>query len=148
MFKAKKLKTAAFVFVLSLAAFLNAVAQKTTFDENNFYKLKARAREMLSGKTLRITTTEELFEKGSNTSIKSEKYINEIIPPDRTHFVVEKKTAKGIERTEYIDIGRERFIRENDGEWKIFKGGGSGSGAAAAAETLLSRKSKRASKTL
>lgn len=141
MFQMNKLKAAAFVFAFLLSASLNVAAQESTFEDEDFYKVKGQASEMLDGKILRITTVEESFENGNKTPVKFEKYINEIIPPDRSHFVVEKKTAKGIERTEYIDIGKERFIKENGGEWKKFEptgsGVGSGSGSGSGVEPKI-----------
>lgn len=146
-----KLKRTAFIFVLMLGTFLNAAAQELTFEDNDLYALKDKARQMLEGKTLRITSTEEWFENGSKAPVRLEKSINEVIPPDRSHFVSERQTPQGFERTEYIDIGRQRYIKENKGEWKEFKGSGggigsgegNGSGEDVKIETTVARKLKK-----
>lgn len=146
MFESRKLKSAAFVFAILLASVFQVAAQESTFDDNALYELQERAREMLADKVLRITTMDARFEKGNKTPVTYEKYISETVPPDRNRFVVEKKTAKGIEQTEYIDIGRDRFVKRNGGEWEIFEptgsGRGTGSGTGSGEEPKIETTSK------
>ena len=107
--------------------------EKKSFNEKDLSNLQKNAEKQLEGIPYRLTTITEEFADGKTIPTKYEKHISEELPPDRSRFITEKKTAKGIEREEFIKIGRERFIRENNSEWKIFqptgRGMGSGSGS-------------------
>ena len=135
MFMKKYVGIAALITTIVLGIALDATAQETTFEAAALYKLKAAANKHLGQGNRRITILEESFENGSPVPIHTEKYVREIIPPDRSRFISEKKTKNGIERTEYIDIGTQRFIKKNGGKWEVFKptgrgvGSGSGSGS-------------------
>ena len=139
----RKISIVFVAFLLVVAGFSNIFAQKTsskpnvadTYNDSDFYKLQDAARRNLDERVFRQTTITEKLKIGSRVPLEYSKNINEKLPPDRSRFIAEKKTEKGVERTEYINIGRERYIRENNGEWRIYKpesggsGGGSGSGS-------------------
>jgi hypothetical protein len=125
---------AVFITTIILSMAFTATAQETTFDDDVLNNLKAQAEENLDNRILRLTIVEETFENGGKLAASSEKYISETIPPDRSRFITEKKTKNGVvERTEYISIGNQRFIKKHGGNWEIFKpaGGGSGVGSGA-----------------
>lgn len=101
---------------------------KKSFNESDLADLQEKAEKQREGIPYRLTMTTEKLVDGKTTPIEFKKTISEELPPDRNRLIVEEKTPNGIKRTEYIDIGRERFIRENNGEWKIFKPTGQGMG--------------------
>lgn len=121
--------TTVFSFVIIFCTFFEAAAQQPIFNDRVFYELETNANKMLEEKNFRQTNIRETFEGGGNVPVEYEKSINEVLHPNRSHFIFEKKTADGTLRKEYIDIGRDRFIRENGGEWKIFEGSGGGIGS-------------------
>ena len=126
--------TIVFVIASSLLALLNVSAQEMSFEDDALIQLKKFSEQAVEGKKLRIVTVEERFENDDTTPVSFSKSINEILPPDRNRFIYEKRTASGIERTEYIDIGEKSFVRRNGGEWEIVVpsgtviGGGMGNG--------------------
>lgn len=83
---------------------------------------------MFGGKVFRHTSVNEKFANGNDIPVEYEKNIVERLSADRSRFITEIRTKKGIEREELITIGNERFIRENDGEWKILVPTGLGRG--------------------
>jgi hypothetical protein len=135
MIKIKYLTLAALMIIFCLGnVFAQAIdvtppGLKDAYNDDVFFKLQDNAQKELGGRVFRQTTLTERFENGRNVPTTYEKDVNEMLPPDRSRFTVEEKTKDGIKRKEYIDIGRERFIRENGGKWKIFEPTGSGNGA-------------------
>lgn len=125
----KYLGFAAFISTVIICTVLCVTAQESTFDDDAFYNLKEKAETFLDKGVLRLTIIEQSFENGSKIPNRLEKYISEVIPPDRRRFIVEKKTKNGIERTEYIDIANQRFVKKNNSNWEIFKPEGSGVGS-------------------
>jgi hypothetical protein len=107
----------------------SASSPKKSYRDSDLDELKKRAEEQFEGRVFRITTISETFKKGGKMLTYYEKSINENLPPERSRFRVEKKTASGTKSIEYIDIGSDRYVRENDGEWKIFEPTGSGQGS-------------------
>lgn len=122
----KKLNRIAFVVALSLCALLKVSAQEATFDENTLNALKKDSAAWLEGKKIRIVSVDERLENEGKTSVVRSKSTSEFLPPDRYHYIFETTTAAGTERTEYIDIGKESFVRRGDGDWEIFVPSGKG----------------------
>ncbi len=121
--------TAFMTFGLSLVA---TAQVETTFESNTLYKLQDEARRATDQGTLRLTILKEHFENGNTIPVSTEKYISEVIPPDRRRFITEIKSKTGIRRSEFINIGTQRYIKENGGKWEVYQpkgGGGSGQGS-------------------
>jgi len=122
------------LFLVSAAGLAADAFGQTSFEDETLIQLKNSSEQTMEGKKMRIVTVEERFENEGKTSVSFSKSMNEILPPDRNRFVYEEMTASGIERTEYINIGENSFVRRNDGEWKIsvpsgmIIGSGTGSG--------------------
>ncbi len=97
----KKLKTIVLVEALSFFALLN-VAADATFENDALIDLKKESAAMKKDALKpRIVTVAEEFEDEGKTSISLSKSIRESVSPNRSHYVFETRTVKGIERTEY-----------------------------------------------
>lgn len=132
----KKLNGTLLVLALTLGAFLGASAQQkpqaNTFDENDLYALQGAADSKLKGKIYRLTAIDTDYDDGSATPTRTEKNIEESVPPDRFHSITEMTTAKGTQRLEMISVAGRTFFKHNDEEWKEPQSGsgyGSGSGS-------------------
>lgn len=125
------INAAAFIIALTLCAFLSAAAQEkeNTFNDADLQMLTNAAWDKLEGKTYRSTTTSLVFSNGSQTPVRTEKFISEVIPPEREHYVSISETPEGIKRHEYIRVGARRFAKDDDGEWKELGGSGTGNGS-------------------
>jgi hypothetical protein len=159
MFTKKNVRIAAFIVTIIIGAVFSVNAQESTFQDSTLYDLKDKAQTLRENIVLRVTIVEESFEKGDEVPATSVKYVNEVIPTNGTNsiyksrFISEKKTKNGVERTEYIDIGDQKFIKKNSGSWEVFKptgqgsgrgsGSGSGSGESIKIETTSENKLQR-----
>ena len=121
-----KLNRIAGVFALALLTMLNVSAQALTFDDATLIELRKISAQEMEDRNMRIVTLTEMFENDNKTPVEFEKFIREFVPPDRERSIFETKTANGIERTEYIDIGANRFVKHGDGKWEKFVATGSG----------------------
>jgi hypothetical protein len=124
-----------FLLAVIFCSFHSVSAQEGTFKEEDLTALKKAAGEKLAGKIYRHTTIVSTYFDGDETPNYIMKSILEIIPPDRSRYISMKETSKGVAwRSESIRVGKRRFRREDNGEWKEEKesgggiGGGEGSG--------------------
>lgn len=126
----KNLSNAVLFSGLLIASVFNGNAQQSdTFEEKTLDALKKTAYQKMESKIYRVTVNETIGRKDNPTSVKDAKYIREVIPPDRSHYISMEKTSDGVKRYEYIRIGEKSFSRTDDGEWKDITGSGSGQGS-------------------
>ena len=120
------------IFIFSvfcaLTAFLNISAQEKIISENEFKEIQAKAKEKLQNKIYRLTKTEEQFSDRNLEPEKVEINILEIVPPDKRREVNEIKSPNENSKREEIWDGKNQYVRENNGDWKKYSGGGNGSG--------------------
>lgn len=108
---------------------------KNSYDNNVLLELIEKASERISDKVYRLTKITEKFENNKKISYLSSKEIRENLPPEKQRYIIEKESYEGVPIIrEYIYIGRETFVRLNNGEWKIFSPSGSGVGAGSGQE--------------
>ena len=103
---------------LIFCSLLYISAQEKSFDNARFYALKKAAIQKMKGNKFRKITVEEWFE--NEIPVKFEKSIAEYLPPDRSRFICELPTAKGIKRFEHISVGEKLFVSYNRGKWKEY----------------------------
>lgn len=128
----KKLAAGPALLVLFIfGASSEAKAQERAFEDSTLTILRDKAEELCRHRVLRLTILDENFEKGAKLPTNTEKNIIEEIPSDRSRFINEKRSPKGVERRETIYIGSQEYIRKNAGAWELVKsesGGGSSVG--------------------
>ncbi len=114
---------------ITLTAFIDCSAQEKAFGEKEFREIQTKATEKLQDKIYRLTVTEEnFFDRNTNPeSVKTK--IFETIPPNKKREVEEIKSPTENIKTERIWDGKNLYVRENDGDWKKYDGGGGGSGS-------------------
>lgn len=118
----KKLAAGLALLVLFIfGASSEAKAQERAFEDSALTILRDKAEELCRHRVLRLTILDENFEKGAKLPTNTEKNIIEEIPSDRSRFITEKRSPKGVERRETIYIGSQEYIRENAGAWELVK---------------------------
>ena len=126
----KKLNLLKTVAILLFGAVLSATAQENSFKEEDLHPLVKDAWQQLASKTYRSTTASVVFNNSTNTiPTRTEKFVREVIPPERERIFSIIETLEGVKRKEIIRIGARQFIKENDGDWKEISGIGIGSGS-------------------
>jgi hypothetical protein len=113
----KKIIALASLFTLIGCAFLNISAQEKMI-EKELAVLRKNSSEKLKSESYRVKMTIETYQ-----SIRDSKpyfvitETGEYVPPNDYHSISEKKSSKGITRTETIKIGQKKYTRLNDGNW-------------------------------
>ena len=114
-------KNLKFVAALAVVLLNTALifAQEKTIEKEEFWKIVSASQSSLIAKPYRSVSIYEDFENGRSTPSKSSKSIFEAVPPDMSRKIEET----GNQRKETIRIGSKRYIKLNNGPWKIDKSG-------------------------
>lgn len=144
----KKLSVLVLTLIFPLVTLLTVSAQEATFEDKTLKELIKNSAQWKENKKIRIVVVSEEFADEGKTSVSYSKQTIEVLPPDRSRNVYETRTARGIEREEYLTVGKQRFVRSGDGAWEIFaptigegmgNGSGTGSGDRPTVETGIAR---------
>ena len=111
------------VIVVLSSILLNAAlifGQENILEQGEFRSIVEKAGRNLYGKTYRTINTYETLDARITVPEKSVKIVTERISPDRFRRIEESNG----QQVEIIRVGENRYIRENDGEWKEESGSG------------------------
>ena len=128
----KKLNIIYFVILFTVCV-TQLLAQERVSNEKEISNLRKNAYEKLKSIAYRGTMKSESYKNVNDSSpyyfITS---IFESVSPESTRYVYEYRTADGVKRTETITIGKKKYQRLNNEDWKEITsesggfGGGSG----------------------
>lgn len=108
-----------------------AVSQTKAITEEKFNEMIEQAK----AKRSKVAYRQKESTVGYDADTSAE-FITEVTPPDRSYTISVRKNAKGTTRTEVIWIGKVKYLKLNQEEWKkeevrqvdSMSGAGSGSG--------------------
>lgn len=106
----------------------SAVAQKNDISEAEYRKAEAKAEDLIKTSNYRMERKGEFFPVRGEPGRLSESDIKEVILPNKWRTVEIRNYDGKTTRSERLWDGNALYIRENDGKWEKFSGGGSGGG--------------------
>lgn len=95
--------------------------QEKSREEADFLSLWDKSYKLRAEKPYRSTTVSETYAENGSKLVEKNVIIYESVPPDRDYYSVSTESSGKKSKFETITIGRVKFIRTDNGKWKIDK---------------------------
>lgn len=105
------------IIIFAAAGILSA--QETADVSKEFNAIQTKSYELKRGKSYRSSTNTETFDNKGAILMSKVVSVYEVLPPDRSFYSSTYEMDSVTKKFETIQIGEKRFVRSEDGKWKI-----------------------------
>lgn len=111
------------ILVVTFSFFGQAPTIKNDIHMSVFLDVQDKADELIKKSSYRLTRLSEYFENRDKPGKVTETLLREVLQPDKWRTVEEKEFDGKHTRIERLWDGKTLYEKENDGEWRKFRGG-------------------------